>query len=185
MSNYKTATTFVAPGVEELLEDLEPQIINWARQNAGALDWEDTAQEGRIAAAASLKTFSPERKVPAGAWAWVKAKYRMIDYLRTYGPNRRSHLCSIDDLPWLDEGAPAAGIQAVEDRALIREIASRATKGELAVLAGVAEGKTLTEVADDRGITISAVSRSMIRLRRRVVAEQTRRPTLRELRSAA
>ena len=185
MRNETMTVSDVTPGVEDLLEDLEQQIVHWARANAGPRDWEDTAQEGRLAAANSLNTFKAERDVPAGAWAWVKAKYRMIDYLRTYGPNRRSHLCSIDDLPWLDEGAPAAGIQAVEDRALIREIASRATKGELAVLAGVAEGKTLTEVADDRGITISAVSRSMIRLRRRVVAEQTRRPTLRELRSAA
>lgn len=184
MREFKTVTNIVTPGVEELLDELEGQITNWARYNAGAPDWEDTAQEGRIAAAASLETFSTERKVPAGAWAWMKAKYRMIDYLRTYGPNRRSHLSSIDDLPWLDEGAPAEGIQAVEDRALIRAIADRATDGELAVLEGVARGKTLTEVADERGVSISAVSRSMLRLRRRVTTAPTRRPTLQELRAA-
>lgn len=152
--------------VEDVLAEIDSQLTSYARRMAGQ-DWEDAAQEARIVAMRAVDSFDADAGVPLGAWAWLRAKGAVVDYLRVHGSARRSHVVSIED-QLIEQGEQCHDYDAVEARLVLRHIAARCSPSEVETLTLAASGLTQSEIAARRGVTESRVSKTMSSIRQRI-----------------
>lgn len=144
-----------------LLRDIVPYIHNFIAPRLANPDWvDDITQEVLISVHKSLNTYSPDR--PFKPWLSAIISFRRTDFLRKHYSARDNKQTTTDDINFVREHVtetPFAGELKDVEKAL-EQFPEKQRK--VFMLMRV-EGYTAQEVADEMGMSVSAVKVSVHR----------------------
>lgn len=153
-----------------LLTEIAPFIRNFVVSRLANPDWaDDVTQDVLISVHKSLPTYSPDR--PFTPWLMAIINFRRIDFLRRHYGARKDQQTSLDDVDFIREHVtnPDHAGELKDIEAALRDIPEKQRK--VFQLMKI-EGYTAQEVANEMGMSVSAVKvsahRTMNKLKKKL-----------------
>lgn len=173
-------------GFGEAMRQVSWLACNMARKAGGparGIEADDVAQEGFAALVGAARRFDRTRNVPFGAYAMIRAKGAMADYIRGQtGGRRRTHLEIVaeedmDGIASVEIGPEERAVMKAEAEALDESILGLEPKRQAAVQARMA-GRRLREIAAEQGLSVTRVAELLWSASRKVRRELRDRDVL-------
>ncbi len=139
----------------QLLSEIQPFIRNFVIGTLANPDWaDDLTQEILISIHKALKTYDPKR--PFKPWMMAIVNFRRTDFLRSYYA-RRSHVTTSFDEMVFEKDFVTNPAHAGEYKDVESALAALPDKQREVFVKMKIEGYTAEEVADQMGMSVSAV----------------------------
>lgn len=150
----------------QLLSDIAPFIRNFVVGSLANPDWaDDIMQEVLVSVHKSLKTYSPER--PFKPWLIAIINFRRTDFLRKHYNKRDNVKTSLDDADFLKNHVTNPD-HAGEYKDIEKALDSLPEQQSKVFKMVKIEGYTAKEVANEMGMSVSAVKVSAHRTMKKI-----------------